>query len=183
MDNLQIGEQVEVIDKTSCHNMPIGCIVTIKDIKQINNNIKQIYIAESTNWLYPADIKQLYKPTIKKGKFIITDPSYIMNKQQYKEIIENYKQYIEPNYKNIQFPINSTYITYNTTKKPITIHYIETTPYGPGMCKHEKQSIKNNSGLLCIAENKLEWLDEKYGATFETLSEAKNNFQDILKKI
>lgn len=183
MSLLQPGDHVRVVEDKAGHNYPRGTEFIVKTTRErLNDNstYTEIRVENNSSWFYETDLILIYPPNKNPGKYIITDPIFIMNKKQYEEIKENHEKYKEPDYEHLQFPIKSTH---NQTKEPIIIHYIETTPYGEGECEYEKQSIINHSGMLCIAENPKEWLNEKYGARFETLQTAQDKFQTILNKL
>lgn len=184
MQLFQSGDRVRVIANKSRHGVPTGTELTVENTNKRGSTIdgywNEVHMVENEFWFYDTDIALIRPPNKKRGKYIITDPLFLMNNNQYQEIKENHEKYKEPDFEHLQFPISSTH---EQTKEPIIFHYIETTPYGPGECEYNNQSIVNNSGMLCIAENPKEWSYELTGAKFETLQEAQDRFQDILKKL
>lgn len=107
-------------------------------------------------------------------KFIITDPCYIMDRKQYKQICDEGCDFEGQN-----FPLKSTH---RFGGKEITFHKIQGTPNGDGSYTFRGQQIGVDSGMLCIAECDTHWNAEKFGATFCTLQNAENNFEQILSK-
>lgn len=179
MHKLQIGDKVKVINNQSGHGHDFDSIFTIKEM-QDRNHTMHIWVKESGAYFYESDLEKIPKPNKKPGKFIITDPEYIMNLKQWDQIVDN-----NPNYKqdleNQTFPLKSTF---HNTKIPIIFHKIEATPYGKGEAWfNNDEQIQSGSGMLCIAENQNEWLDQDYRIKFETLSAAQENFQAILNKL
>lgn len=118
-------------------------------------------------------------------KFIITDPSYIINRIDYSNRIKDYINHWinrlrtkNPLYEeDSKFPINTTY---HKTTDLITIYTVHLTKNGYGTQIFQEQEIKIDSGILCIAENRKGW-DETTGALFETLTDAKIALPYIIK--
>lgn len=174
--NIKIGDKVKVVADYTGHGIKMGMILTVENIRDNGSNIT---VKETKQYFSPMCIKTIHTPNKHPGKFIITDPVFIMNNEQFEEIKENHQKYKEPNFEHQIFPLKSIH---NQTKEPIIFHIIETTPYGRGDCEYKEIEISNDSGMLCIAENEKEWLHETYGAKFKTLQEAKDNFPIILNK-
>ena len=111
-------------------------------------------------------------------KYIITDPAYIMTDIEYeKEILRKSDPYSSSKKMNQEFPFNAQYKKNGTM---MTIYFIQRTPNGSGTYSFRNQEIGNDTGTLCIAENRKGW-DEQFGAILETLTEAKNVFPYIIK--
>lgn len=183
MSIIQTGDKVRVIADRAGHGYPRGTEFIVKSTRQKEDGPEkytEVHMTEANSWFFDTDVAIIHPPNNNRGKFIITDPIFIMDNEQYEEIKDNHEKYKEPDFEHLQFPIKSIH---NQTKEPIIIHYIETTPYGPGDCEYEKQTIVNDSGMLCIAENDNEWNHETFGAKFETLEAAQSKFEAILNKL
>lgn len=122
------------------------------------------------------EIKEKIPEQIKK--YIITDPQYIMTDIEYeKEILQKTDPFSYSGKINRELPFNSQYKKNGTI---MTIYLLQRTPNGGGTYSFRNQEIGNDSGNLCIAENRKGW-DEQFGAILETLTEAKNVFPYIIK--
>lgn len=181
MNDLRIGDKIRVIRNQAGHNYKTGTILTVRSIPlHHDDELYEIAVKEGGSYLYNVDVEKVYPPSNKPGKFIITDPIYIMNDKFYTEILDNHEKYGDPDFQDLKFPIKTIH---RHTKEPITIHLIERTPYGGGgEYIHGIEPVASDSGLLCIAENEKEWPQESYGAKFEKLQDSMDMFQHILNK-
>lgn len=128
-----------------------------------------------------------------KKQFIITDPCYIMDEQQYDKICSLFDIWKKAAY-DIMIDVNLNSLNpfeylvfpfasfHDKTKNPILFHHIEGTPNGDGGYIYSGQEIGVDSGMLCIAECDKGWKDEKLGATFDTLNDARGVFSNILNQ-
>lgn len=107
-------------------------------------------------------------------KYIITDPCYIIEREQY-DAIGNGLGWM-----------NFTNIGGSTLNREgggtFILHKIKGTPNGDGSTEHNGQRIGVDAGMLCIAESEQGWEKEQWGATFETLNEARQAFQKIIRR-
>ena len=173
------GDKVRIIKDYTGHGVRMGTILTIRKIHEKEHGEKRdTFWVNENGQSYCNDDLQLISMTPKPEKFIITDPSYIMNTRTFHQLID--KENIENSIKEITFPIKTNYSENNNIE--ITIHKIEETPYGNGECSYEKYEIITDSKTLCIAENPEGWMIETNGAGFKTLEEALAEFPAIIRK-
>lgn len=178
MEKIIIGKKYRIINNISGHGIPMGTILTIKNIKNESTTEPRIYTNEVQSWFATNDLRAI--PTKeKKEAFIITDPIFTMDRKEYIAIASN-SEINNSAFEKLNFPFKSRYC--KNTKEEIIFHIIETTPYGKGDCTYNEYEIAVDSKMLCIVENKNGWNNEEYGATFSTLLEAQNQFANILKK-
>jgi hypothetical protein len=110
----------------------------------------------------------------KEMKFIITDPCYIMNQEQYQRICDE-----GCDFEGQSFPLESTH---RDTGRKITFWTIEGTPNGDGSMTYKGQDIGVDAGMLCVAEaNDGDFCDDEFGAKFETLAQAEKALPIIIK--
>lgn len=111
-------------------------------------------------------------------KFIITDPCYIIKDKEYNE----YGELCGWGYLDFGFNEKPKYF-HKENGDEITIYKIESTPNGDGVYNFKGQEIGVDAGMLCIAYCEKGWeYQGKLGARFETIEEAKNNFDKIISK-
>jgi len=128
-----------------------------------------------------------------KKRIIITDPCYIMREKDYDKICSLFDLWRKAAF-DIGFKVNLNLINpfetlvfpfeskHDKTKEKIIFHSINDTPNGDGSYIFAGQEIGVDSGMLCIAECENDWENEDFGATFETINEAKHVFLDVLNK-
>lgn len=183
MHKLKPGDKVRVIADEAGHGYPKGSVFKVKQVidrKDPVNPYTEVRMVDCGTFFFETDVQKIIPYNKKPGNFLITDPRYIMDLKQYQEIYDNHARYEEPDFEEQTFPINSKH---HETGEKIIIHLIEKTPYkGGGECYIEEEFVLNDSGLLCIAENKNGWLNEMYGTRFETLQTSKDMFPIILNK-
>lgn len=184
MNIIKIGDKVKVVGDRAGHGIPLGTVLTVRNIRPQEDDRGtewyQITVKETTSYLHDKDVALIYQPSMKPGKIIITDPALIIDEEQYAEIQYNHEKFKEPDYEHLPFPVK---FKHKLTGEPITIHYIESTPYGNGeYIDNENQPIIIESGLICIAEKETDWLNKEIGAKFDTLQLAKDAFPGILNR-
>ena len=101
--------------------------------------------------------------------YIVTDPSYILEDEEYDNI---------PNRKQQDYPFNST----GKNKQLIVMYKSENTCNGDGAITYNDQEVSVDSGQLCLAYCKDGWKDETVGALFNTLYQAKDAYYQIIRK-
>jgi len=106
-------------------------------------------------------------------KYIITDPCYIMDNEQYDNICDEH----DCDFEGLPFPLESTR---RSDGEKITFYKIEGTPNGDGSMMFRGQDIGVDAGMLCIASCEKGWDSESLGATFLSLKTAENNFPRII---
>lgn len=140
----------------------------------IGHAIQQLIDTDTLDGVRLTEELENVRSEAKKGKrFIITDPCYIMAQGQYDEICD-----AGADFEGQTFPLASTH---RDTGEKITFHTIEGTPNGDGSYTYKGQSIGVDAGMLCIAEGD-DWEGEDFGATFDTLEQARAAFPQIIKR-
>lgn len=112
-------------------------------------------------------------------KFIVTDPCYIIHRVAYDTLgaVSNWE------FEELKMPLTVSYTKeepYNNTMQKLTLHKIVGTG-GDGSVEWKGQLIGVDAGMLCIAEKETGWKDEQYGATFESVGEARKALRAIIK--
>ncbi len=118
-------------------------------------------------------------------KYIVTDPCYIMDKRQYREICSRHTG--EPDFENQSFPLASVE---QDTRRPIVFWSIIGTG-GDGIVTRRVKGKDGNvreervcvdSGMLCVAEDQEGWC-KNVGATYPTLKSALAALQRIRRRL
>lgn len=185
MEKIKPGDKVKVIRDTCGHGVGIGTILTVRDIILHPSHGQIIQVTQTTSFFKYEDVIKQESRKNEKNKFVIIDPSFIMNRRLYKEIQKNGEKDKNSDFEHQKFPIKTHFEEFEFNKQgkvEIIIHIIEKTPYGPGEYQDQNTNIYCESGMLCIAEDVSNWGKIETGKHYPTLKEAQDDFQNVLKK-
>lgn len=107
-------------------------------------------------------------------KYIITDPCYIIEDKQYQAIGDalGWLNFTKISGSTLTYQRGGTFV----------LHKISGTPNGDGSTTYNEQQICVDAGMLCIAERAEGWVNEMYGATFDTLADARKMYAKLLRR-
>lgn len=109
-------------------------------------------------------------------RFIVTDPCYIMDSEQYDRICDE----DDCDFEGQSFPLKSVH---RNGKKEIVFHGIKATLDGDGSFILHGRTIGVDSGMLCVAECEKGWRGERLGYPCETFREALALMKLAIRKI
>lgn len=109
-------------------------------------------------------------------KYIITDPCYIIDENQYQAI----GAALGWQFEDMKLP-STLKLRGDKEGTEVTIYKIEGTPNGDGSMQYGDRFIGVDAGMLCIAECNKGWKSERFGAVFSTFKEAEKAFPKIIK--
>lgn len=104
-------------------------------------------------------------------KYIITDPCYIIPRDEYEAIG-----------RETGWEFESKEVPFTVDNGKITIHRVRQTPNGDGSYKFRGQLIGVDSGMLCLAEGDPGNDVKQFGAVFDSKMDAMLNFHFIVKQ-
>jgi hypothetical protein len=118
--------------------------------------------------------REVVNKQISGPQYIITDPCYIMADDEYDALGQATDW-------NMDFNKPQIFTRRYHSDQKITIFKNKGTKYGDGSYNYRGYDVSVDSGQLCIAHNPRGWKEERLGAKFFKLEEAKQAWSTIMR--